>query len=69
MLGGERINKHSRCRILTLFHIFLDVCKVRIVLGEMILLTGQAWKLEFPLSLFIIARFGFLSVGLLLLTR
>ena len=38
--GRERVGEHSRCRILTLFHEFLDVSEARIVLGEMILLAG-----------------------------
>ena len=67
VLGRERICKHGWRRILTLFHEFMDIRKVRTVLGEMILFASQAWKLEFLLSLIIIARIGFFKIGLALL--
>ena len=66
MLGGERIGEHGRWRILTLFHIFLDICETWRVPSEMVLFTRQEWKFEFLLS-FVTANVGFFIICLTLL--
>ena len=69
LLGGERVGEHSRGRIFTLFHEFLDVGGTRTVSSEMVfLLTGQAGEFYFLLSFLLLPRWGFLRCGLLLLT-
>ena len=69
LLGGERVGEHSRGRIFTLFHEFLDVGETRTVSSEMVfLLTGQAWEFDFLLSLLLLPRWGFLRCGLFLLS-